>query len=167
MWGNHFIPSGKEILCGHDDDIKRKHFPRYWPFVQGIHRSPVNSLHEGQWHRTLMLSLICTQINSWVNNGGAGDLRHHRAHFDVTVIIRSLRLMPATDLLTWYQWVLAWMCCFLLYTQQNRHTTLNNLSGSINGNYDLWKTTTKHNEQELCAYLLGCTVYLVNQSLPR
>ena len=25
----------------HDDVIKWKHFPRYWPFVQGIHRSPV------------------------------------------------------------------------------------------------------------------------------
>ena len=27
----------------HDDVIKWKHLPRYWPFVQGIHRSPVNS----------------------------------------------------------------------------------------------------------------------------
>ena len=27
----------------HDDVIKWKHFPRYWPFVRGIHRSPVNS----------------------------------------------------------------------------------------------------------------------------
>ena len=23
--------------------------PRYWPFVRGIHQSPVNSLHQGQW----------------------------------------------------------------------------------------------------------------------
>ena len=28
-------------LC-HDDVIKWKHFPRYWPFVWGIHRAPVN-----------------------------------------------------------------------------------------------------------------------------
>ena len=28
----------------HDDVIKWKHFPRYWPFVQGIHRSPVKSI---------------------------------------------------------------------------------------------------------------------------
>ena len=27
----------------HDDVMKWKHFPRYWPFVRGIHRSPVNS----------------------------------------------------------------------------------------------------------------------------
>ena len=28
----------------HDDVIKWKHFSRYWPFVRGIHRSPVNPL---------------------------------------------------------------------------------------------------------------------------
>ena len=27
----------------HDDVIKWEHFQRYWPFVRGIHRSPVNS----------------------------------------------------------------------------------------------------------------------------
>ena len=27
----------------HDDVSKWKHFPRYWPFVRGIHRSPLNS----------------------------------------------------------------------------------------------------------------------------
>ena len=34
-------PTGFGIF--HDDVIKWKHFPRYWPFVRGIHRSPVNS----------------------------------------------------------------------------------------------------------------------------
>ena len=28
------------VLLFHDIFIKRKHFPRYWPFVRGIHRSP-------------------------------------------------------------------------------------------------------------------------------
>ena len=46
----------------HDDVIKWKHFPRYWPFLRGIHRSPVYSLHKGQWHGALMFSLICTWI---------------------------------------------------------------------------------------------------------
>ena len=31
------------LMTHHDDVMKWKHFPRYWPFVQGIHRSPVNS----------------------------------------------------------------------------------------------------------------------------
>ena len=37
----------------------------------------------------LMFSLICTSINGWVNNGEAGDLRHHHAHYDVNVMQRS------------------------------------------------------------------------------
>ena len=41
--------------------------------------------HKGQWRGALMFSLICTRINGWVNNGDAGDLRRHRAHYDVTV----------------------------------------------------------------------------------
>ena len=52
----------------HDDVIKWKHFPRYWPFVQGIHQSPMNSPHKGQWCSALMFSLICTWINGWVCN---------------------------------------------------------------------------------------------------
>ena len=39
------------------------------PLCGGIHRSPVNSLHQGQWRRALMFSLIC----AW-------------AHYDVIVI---------------------------------------------------------------------------------
>ena len=70
----------------HDDVIKWKYFPRYWPFVRGIHRSPVNSPHKGQWRVALMFSLICTWINGWVINRKAGDLRCHRAHYDVTVM---------------------------------------------------------------------------------
>ena len=30
-------------IHSHDDVIKWINFPRYWPFVRGIHRSPVNS----------------------------------------------------------------------------------------------------------------------------
>ena len=37
------------------DNIRWKHFPRYWPFVWGIHRSPVNSPHKGQWRGALMV----------------------------------------------------------------------------------------------------------------
>ena len=44
-------------------------------FVRGINRSPVNSLHKGQWRGVLMFSLICTWIYGWLNNGEAGDLR--------------------------------------------------------------------------------------------
>ena len=84
----------KQRIHSHDDVIKWKHFPRYWPFVQGIHRSPVNSPHKGQWRGALMFSLICTWINGWENNREAGDLRGHRAHYDVTVMNRLSGLLP-------------------------------------------------------------------------
>ena len=57
-----------------------------WPFVRGIHRSPVNSPHKGQWRGALMFSWICVWINDWVNNREAGDLRRYRAHYDVMVM---------------------------------------------------------------------------------
>ena len=70
----------------HDDVIKWKHFPRYWPFVRGIHWSAVISPHKGQWRGALMFSMNCAWINGWVNIREAGDLRRHRAHHDVIVM---------------------------------------------------------------------------------
>ena len=70
----------------YDDVIGWEHVTRYWPFVLGIHRSPVNSPHKGQWHGALMFSLICAWLNGWVNNREAGDLRRHRTHYDVMVL---------------------------------------------------------------------------------
>ena len=81
----------------HDDVIKWKHFPRYWSFVRGIHRSPVNSPHKGQWRGALMFSLICARINGWVNNGEAGDLRRYRAHYDVIVMTHLAQSLQALE----------------------------------------------------------------------
>ena len=75
------------VVLYHDDVIKWKHFPRYWPFVRGIHLSPVNSPHKGQWRGALMFTLICARINVWVNNREAGDLRRNRVHYDVIVMM--------------------------------------------------------------------------------
>ena len=60
----------------YDDVIKWKHFSRRWHFVRGIHRKG----------GALMLSLICAWIKGWVNNGEAGDLRRHRAQYDVILM---------------------------------------------------------------------------------
>ena len=44
----HFSAHLMDKVFGlHDDVIKWKYFPRYWPFVRGIHRSPVDSPHKG------------------------------------------------------------------------------------------------------------------------
>ena len=51
--------------------------------------SPVtgDSPHKGQWRGALMFSLICACINGWVNNREVGDLRCHRVHYDVIVML--------------------------------------------------------------------------------
>ena len=78
------VTEGLKNACCCIDVIRWKHFPRYWPFVRGIHRSPVNSPHKGQWRGALMFSLICVWIHGWVYNREAGDLRRYPAHYDVT-----------------------------------------------------------------------------------
>ena len=89
-WRKYDYPRTSAVILKdqiwHDDVIKWKHFPRYWPFVRGIHRSPVNSPHKGQWRGALMFCLIRAWINSWVNNCEAGDLRRYLAHCDVIVM---------------------------------------------------------------------------------
>ena len=80
-------PSGpRQNIAYHDDVIKWKQFPCYWPFVRGIHRSPVNYPHKAQWRGALMFSLICAWTNGSVNNVDAGVLRRHRAHYDASVM---------------------------------------------------------------------------------
>ena len=69
--------------CNHYDDA---HFPRYCPFVRRNHQWPMDSSHNGQWHGAFMISLICAWTNGWGNNGDAGDLRRHPAHYDVTLM---------------------------------------------------------------------------------
>ena len=64
----------------HDDVIRGKNFPRFWPFVRGIHRSPVNSPHKGQWRGALIFSLICgfgKQSWGWSFQMPPGSLWRH------------------------------------------------------------------------------------------
>ena len=100
-------------------------FPRYWPFLRGIHRSPVNSPHKGQLRGALMFSLIGPWINGWVSNGEADGLRRHRSHHDVIVMCtragvssyvnsegRSSDIDAFNDKNTLYKAItLPWICC--------------------------------------------------------
>ena len=67
----------------HDDLVKWKYFPRYWPFVWGIHRSiPSQRLVTRSFDVLFVLYLN----HGWVNNREAADLRWHRAHYGVIVM---------------------------------------------------------------------------------
>ena len=84
------------------DVIKWKHFPRYWRFVCGIHRSPVISPHKGQWRGALVFSLICAWMNGWVNNRGAGEFIRHSAHYDIAVMYCEFLVHPLPQQLRKY-----------------------------------------------------------------
>ena len=78
------------IAYHHDDVTKWKYFPRYWSFLRGIHRSPVDSSHKAndtelwcfpwsapeqrlskqsrrRWFETLLHSLWRHCNDSWIN----------------------------------------------------------------------------------------------------
>ena len=74
----------------HDHVIKWKHFPRYWPFVRGIHRPVTRSFDV----------YFDARINGWVNNRAAGDLGHHHAHYDVIVMITTTIIILHGDVTT-------------------------------------------------------------------
>ena len=68
--------------------------------------------------RSLMFSLICAWINGWVNNNETCDLRRHRAHYDVIVVVNhDLRStprikMPAVKISKlWFIFALRWLAC--------------------------------------------------------
>ena len=87
-----------QYIVTHDDVTKWEHFLRYWAFVRGIHRSPVESPNKGQWRGALIFSLVCVWTNSWANNRGACDFRRHRAHYDVTVMLRRIQCILVTPI---------------------------------------------------------------------
>ena len=90
------------MMVIHNDVVKWKHFPHNWPFVWGIHWSPVNSPYKGQCYRDLLLSLIYTwtSIVYWVNNWDTSGLRCHRTQYDITVMREHL-LPGVGDTICW------------------------------------------------------------------
>ena len=75
----------------HDDIIKWKLFPRYWPFVResiGHRRIHFTKANDAELWCFLWSA---PEKNVWLNNREAGDLRRHCAHYSVTVMYRGHR----------------------------------------------------------------------------
>ena len=99
----------------HDDIIKWRYLPRYWPFVRGIHRSPVNSSHKGQWRGALMLSLICAsnkrlseQSWGWWFETPWRSLWRHCSDYPIadTGVLLYASWMPTVNLFFFFFWCL-------------------------------------------------------------
>ena len=85
------------IQCGplshwrHDDVIKWKHFPRYWPFVRGIHRSPRSF---DVFFDLRLIKRLSTQSRGWWFEMLSHPLWHHCNGLDeIDAIDISLLLM--------------------------------------------------------------------------
>ena len=145
----------------HEDVIKWKHFPRYWPFVRGIH--PVTGEFPAVT-RSFDVFIDLLRINRWVNNGEAGDLRHLLAHYDIIVMVclvsvgvtvncwSMCSISPCPSGLLHRQWGIVW---FLQcqwsdlegYGSTDRYRS--NMMTSSNGNIfhvtgPLWGKSTDH-----------------------
>ena len=70
----------------HDDVIKWKLFPRYW--------SVTRSFDVFFWY--------ASEVNGWVNNHEAGDLRRYRAHYDVTVMCEWRTIHQTQSAGSWF-----------------------------------------------------------------
>ena len=79
----------KHLWPSHNEVTKWKHS------VSGIHRSPLEFPQAKP--KALLFSLIRAGTNGWANNRKAGDLRPHRAHYDVTV------MAACREITCWYQ----------------------------------------------------------------
>ena len=80
------LQNNDHLALNHDDVIKWKHLPRYWPFVRGIHQSrwiPHTKASDAELWWFLWSAV---RINGWVNKREAGDLRRHHGHYDVIVM---------------------------------------------------------------------------------
>ena len=79
----------------HDDFIKWKHFPHYWPFVREIHQSPVNSHHEGQWRGSFDV-FFAIRLNIQLSNRSWGWWFEMPSCslYDITVMIDHVITRP-------------------------------------------------------------------------
>ena len=71
----------------YEDVIKWTNFPRYWPFVRGIRRSLVNSPHKAIDAELWCFLWSAPEQTVMQKNREACDLRRHRTHYDVTVML--------------------------------------------------------------------------------
>ena len=84
--------------------------------------------HKGQWRGALVFSFICAWINGWANNRQAGDLRRHRTHYDVTVMVshtpsKNLKFYHAAQIRFWCTQAL-WTVDSFLKRCENLRSTL-------------------------------------------
>ena len=87
--------AGSAIGPCHDDVIKWKHFPRYWPFVWGIHRSPVKRSFDVFFHLRLNKQLNKQSWSWWFETLSCSLRRHCNVYYvEHRLVIIALTISP-------------------------------------------------------------------------
>ena len=81
-----------QITFTHDDGIKWKPFLRYWTFVRGIHRPPLNFPRKRQWRGVLMFPWSVPWISGWVTIVRLVIWDAIALIFDVIVMVTAAKL---------------------------------------------------------------------------
>ena len=132
--------------------MDRLTFPRYWPFVRGIHRSqrPVT--------QSLIFSLICAWTNGWANNRDTGDLSRHRVDYDVTVM-RGPVIFRETS---------RYFKCYEMFSYHYSDVIMSTMASQITGVSIVYSTVCsgadqrKHQSSASLAFVRGIHRWLVN-----
>ena len=86
----------------HYDVINWKHFLRYWPFVRGIHRWPVDSPHKGPvTTQTFDVTLLLVWTNGWTNTRLTGNSRRHDCHLTLPQCL-TFTLVIVIPVVQWF-----------------------------------------------------------------
>ena len=83
----------------HGGVIKWKYFPRYWVFVRELHRLIL--LTKASDAELWCFPWSTPEQNGWANNQDAGDLKRHRAHYDIIVMKQYDDAFRAPSLYIW------------------------------------------------------------------
>ena len=91
----------------HDDVIKWKHFPRYWPFVLGIHRSPLTKASKAELWCFLLSAPETNETPGWFETPSRSLWRHCNVPFDpagnevrIIILYNWVRITAAGPLFT-------------------------------------------------------------------
>ena len=98
-------------------------FSRYWPFVRGICRSPVNSSHKDQWRVALMFPL--TRAWTELVSSGMKNARYHHPHVAFRVQNPQVSNLQTSECSTWPKRRVA-----VAYWQAIKAITISNLSNN-------------------------------------
>ena len=113
---------------------------------------PVNSPHKGQWRGAFMFSLICAWISGWTNSSDAGDLRSHRAYYDVIVMPWSIHYKRNASFMVAYLGVKLIAALWRLMATQ---TLVNIVSDNGRGQFHRKCSTGRyHSLQGVCKLLI-------------